>query len=399
MEVEEIPSGDKDTKKRRLSVSLIRLFIFLWILYVVLGITVFPEWYTRVVQTEGFFYLLEEAGSTFLYWNIRALYFIASITTLFAFTRFFPSVHESIGRFLYGFRYFSIISLLVLVASGRVLFLSESTSSTGSSTNSWSSTQDNQNRRYNTLRRSRYTDGIGGKPISVPVTFVFIDTTRIEDAYSQISDEFDHKSRTIVSSNTDDFGGKVGVKDLASLEGKSTNSIGVEDDYSARMTMISEKAVAVINGFGDKGALEHISRIDIQSNELRIFNETVKKVVEYGIEVDSQQVELVQNELIEKELTSVSSRTFKENLWICLDGPVSLSENDSVVTIEFDYVPSSPSKVTIETRISKSDFDLDMLNTLLEESTWSLKVFGQIIHKKSSGGKTICRLQPYAIYR
>lgn len=175
----------------------LKLALFLCLVYVGTGVTIFPEWWHSILSRGGLDMLFRAATAQYLTWNILAFGIIALLWFTLEFWASDNSRFQKVtDRFVSSASYIFLVWLIFLVGTVRLFAVGFSIGATDLAQLA---------SKVEQLREGQTSSPV----IQGPVDFVFINNVKIDAAYDQTLPQLELEKRT------------VGIKDSGQISAKA----------------------------------------------------------------------------------------------------------------------------------------------------------------------------------
>lgn len=347
----------------------IKISVIFCFIYIISGVIIFPQWYYQVLQNGGVGELIYQAQNTYFVWNIiaTAILFLL-IFTLNSIEKNHTALYQSIQNATKNkFIYFLIWSF-ILIASYRLL-------SVGLQQNI-----EGYNRiieKFDSIEQPQKNASI----ISPPIETIYLDENRIKNIYNQIIPSLEISEKNIGTKKSNSINGSLGNKDLANISSDNQNETEEQIKLQKRSISIDEMLINSIKFLDKNKKISVISPIEVLSPEINNLINAESTFTDYGISIDKVQFEHAKNKISSKYLQNRINDSYKINSWVLLSGEMSISKSkDGKNTIiSYNYMPGYEPKIEFTCSIPVNKFKNDIADSLLNESSWNISIFGKII--------------------
>lgn len=366
-----------------------RLLFFSVVIYVVGGVALFPYWYQSNINQGGVRRIFLLARTDYLVLNVIVMAVIVVFWQAYrvALVRYSDLAREA-TFFLRSSRCFAVLWLIALIASFRLL--------ESGSINAYELA-------FNSVQWP--TNASGSEPerksdivLEPPLDVVFIDNPKVRAAFSQIAPELALSEKAVRTQSSSELQAGTESGPL-----KVSGSLGKEGEVTDRFTVPpsseSRELLELIRFLSQKSILKNVSRIEVQSDELKFFDVAVTFFRELSISFSEEEAAAVRRKLIERNVLERIPDEFREGAWVLISGHHNVSFGKDTALFLFEYAPGSHKGVVFGCSVPLSRLPQDEVDLLRLEQEWNLKLFGKIVHREDNRDEMLYRVACYGIFR
>ena len=340
-----------------------------------MGVIVFPYWWETIIQPGGLNWILYEAVTTFLLWNVIGLLVIyLLVMKVKKLEESNSAAYTEIQEFLSGKQAVIFWGALLIVATLRLWNASISYQNDG-----FVIVTDKISKQIEALEKLQDKNSA----IKGVIEPIYINKNKVQDLYAQISPKLTLSEKSIGNKRANSIQAELGSEGIASIGGKSEVNGEETEKYKSRKLTISEELVTSVNHLNKNDHLIKLKPIEVDSTELTSLNDALIVLSKYEIPFDKEKVGLIKTEITNLAIKDKLLETYKTNSWILLSGSIKMvfDEVNQKITASFNYIPEQNNTVEFSCNIPAKGIAPEELSVLKTESHWDLNVFGKIIHK------------------
>ncbi len=264
----------------------------------------------------------------------------------------------------------------------------------------------NSNSRYQIPTMIEYAPD-EGKPeqqtyLQLPVDFLYLNTDRINNLYSQIKPQLVLKEKTFETESQAEKRIKGGSEQI-SAERKKASSKKEINSYTNEETPLPKRATQLLNHFSDLGQIQEYQTLEISSEDLKKLEEFRNVSEQFIIEYNQQQYNSIYSRILNEKLVAEREQLRQVDGQVVIKGEYVIGFNGSQIILKHNYVKINNNNGIQFVISSLSEIDDDIMSLTLKDKTLNeekinLNVFGKIIRQGNNGKMLNIYIEPYAIW-